>query len=103
MSLGLRCPHCKGYVKTLVRGLGEEYAGRHRLCMKCGTMWHLGKVAHRLLLTAAVVVTIAVAILPYAVVETSRADIWFVCWLPVALGIVWPLGYFVVWKWKLRR
>jgi hypothetical protein len=101
--VGLRCPHCQGHVRPLIRRFGEQYAGRQRHCLRCGTIWHLNRDRHQILLVGAATVVLVVAVAPYVFLSAKYADIWFVCWLAAAAGVIWPVGFHLLWKWKLRR
>ena len=56
-----------------------------------------------MLLVGAATLGLVVAVAPYAFVSSKVADVWLVCWLLGAAGVIWPVGYHFLWKWKLKR
>jgi hypothetical protein len=101
--VALHCPYCAGRVKTLIGGLRQEFAGRQKVCVACGAIWRLDSQKYRTLLGGFGLMTFVGAIVPYAVTKPRHADFWCIGWLVFCVAVLWPLVYYIVWKWKLRR
>lgn len=103
MNFRVRCPHCRGTVAALLRGFGQQYAGRQRYCRACGKIWRLHPLGYRVVVGVAVTLLVIGAALPYFLFEVPRADRWCVAWLVAGPAVGWPSIYYLWWKWKVRR
>lgn len=83
-------------------GFRNDYLGRQRLCLKCGTIWRMGKAGYAVLLATAGTLVVGGIIGFYLSFKPVEADIWSIVWLLLWMVFLWPVLYKTVWRIRVK-